>query len=207
MKRKNHLKRSKRSITLLVSVILLICLTVGGTIAFLIDKTETVTNTFTASKVTTQVTETVAGGVKTNVAILNTGDTDAYIRAAVVVTWKNAEGHVHATTPVAGTDYQIHLNIAGSGAGMWLEGNDGFYYYTDDVSAAKVDGEGKPIYFATDSLINSCSYTANAPEGYSLNVEILASGIQSKPDNAFNTSWASSGLTANNGILTSNASN
>ena len=36
---------------------------------------------------------------------------------------------------------------------------------------------------------------ANAPEGYSLNVEIIGSGIQSVPETVFNTEWASSGLT------------
>ncbi len=190
-KRKNRKKASK-SLALLVSVIVLLCATFGGTMAYLMKETGEVSNTFTPSYVATAVKETLNNNTKSDVCIQNTGNTDAYIRAAVVVSWKNENGQVYGT-PVKATDYNIAM---GTG---WTKATDGYYYWPNAVSKDDVTGD----------LIESCALATGVtpPEGYSLNVEILASGIQSKPDNAFNTSWASSGLTANNGILTSNASN
>lgn len=42
--------------------------------------------------------------------VKNTGNTDAFIRAQIVVTWKDANGNVSATKPVEDTDYTMTLN-------------------------------------------------------------------------------------------------
>lgn len=60
----------------------------------------------------------------------------------------------------------------------------------------------------TGILIEECTYQKDkAPKGYALTVEIIASGIQSKPASVFNTEWASSGLKVNdsgNALVESN---
>lgn len=174
--------KMKKSIALVVSLILVLTVTVGGTLAFLVTKTAEVKNIFNPSKVTTEVNETFDGTTKTNVSIKNTGDTTAYIRAAVVVTWQDANRNVYGTAPVEDTDYTITF-AENTG---WVKGDDGFYYYTSPVDAGKNTGV----------LITKAEYCANAPEGYSLCIEILGSGIQSLPKSVFNTEWASSGLEA-----------
>ena len=180
--------RSGKSAALLVSLLLLLTVTVGGTIAFLMDSDGPLHNLFTPSKVTTSVDETISGKTKSNVSIKNTGDTDAWIRAAVVITWQDKDGNVYGQAPVAGEDYTITYDLNNG----WKKSNDGFYYWTSPVAAK--NGQ-------TGVLITSCTTENSITVGsgddavtYYLTVEIIGSGIQNKPANVFNTEWASSGL-------------
>lgn len=186
--------RSRKSAALLVSFLLLLAVTVGGTIAFLTDSAGPIVNLFNPSKVTTSVGETLDGTIKRDVKIQNTGDTDAWIRASVVITWQDAEGNVYGQAPIAGTDYAITYNVDENKTDTtkWYLGNDGFYYWPSPVVAET--GE-------TGVLINSCTTDKSIIVGsgedavtYYLTVEILGSGIQSKPAEVFNERWARSGL-------------
>ena len=81
-KRKPNI-RLNRTAVLIMAVLLLLGAAVGTTVAFLIDKTEPVTNTFTYAKVSCEVTENFTNNKKDNVRVKNTGTTDAYIRATL----------------------------------------------------------------------------------------------------------------------------
>ena len=193
---KKNMRRKRRNrqkaTMLLTSLALLLTLLIGGTVAFMIVKDGPITNLFASSMVTCEVEETFADGVKSNVTIKNTGDTTAYIRAAIVVTWKDAEnGNVYGGKPVAGTDYTISLNETD-----WFLGSDGFYYYKNPVAAEN----------STTNLIISCSPVANeTPAGYGLNVEILGSAIQSVPDSVVEDHWGVQVNTADDGTKTISA--
>lgn len=163
-------KFSKKTVALVVSIALLLCVGIGTTLAYLTDVTDDIVNTFTPSDVNTSVQETVTGTTKSNVRIQNEGNIKANIRAAVVVTWQNAAGDVYGTEPVAGSDYSITY---GSG---WTQKDDGFYYWNGVVDAD--DNDPSTTNDMTGVLIESCSYLGNAPKGYSLCVEIIADGIQ-----------------------------
>lgn len=171
---------SKKSVLLTASVILLLVAIIGGTIAFIFDVTDPVTNTFDIVEIPNEVVEEFNGQTKSNVSIknLNTQGEPAYIRAAVVVTWAqvdangNATGVVYSTVPVEGTDYTITW-----GNGDWTQGSDGYWYYTKPVASNA----------QTTNLINSCAVanvdattgrSPNQPEGYVLSVEIVAQSIQ-----------------------------
>lgn len=185
----------KKTLALLVSLILVLCATVGGTIAFLIDTTDPVKNIFTPSKVTTSVEEDLEGNMKKNVKIKNTGDTTACIRAYYIVTWQNEQGQVYGTAPVEDTDFEVELNLnqQTDPAGKWLEGSDGFYYWSAPVEKTKTTG----------ALINFISPVAGrTPDGYTLHVEIIGSGIQSAPKAAFEAWAPDSGITWGKTALT-----
>ena len=77
----------KRKVILAALLLLAVCLTVGITMAWLRADTASRQNTFTLAKVSCEVEETFDGTVKEDVSIRNTGTADAYIRAAIVVTW------------------------------------------------------------------------------------------------------------------------
>ncbi len=192
---KRSRRRSGKSAALLVSLLLLLTVTVGGTIAFLMDTDGPLHNLFNPSKVTTYVDETVSGNTKSDVSIKNTGDTTAWIRAAIVVTWQDKDGNVYGQLPVEGTDYTMELNVVTKDG--WLKGNDGFYYWYLPVKSVEEDASD----CNTGVLIKECTYEKNAPEDYFLNVEIIGSGIQSEPENVFNTEWESSGLQVQLGKL------
>lgn len=192
VKRKKYSKRraNKRKATVLLSSLaLILALFVGVTTAFLIAIDGSVVNTFKSSQVSCEVNESFNGTTKSNVSVSNTGDTEAYIRAAIVVTWKDAEnGDVYGAMPVLGTDYTMDMNLSN-----WIEGSDGYYYYK---KAVQPDGK-------TDVLIVECTAVQdNVPAGYGLNVEILSSAIQSVPVSVVNEKWPAVHVDAPHGELT-----
>lgn len=171
------MKRNNKRKVFLCSLILILAVTAGVTIAYLTMRTNKVTNTFSAAFVTTDIEEEIDNHVKNDVKVKNTGDIDAYIRAAVVVTWQNAAGDVWGTMPVEGTDYSIEWTLDN-----WFVGSDGFYYYKNPVEPEE----------STKILFTECQIKegVNAPEGnYYLNVEILASGIQAEPKTTVESVW------------------
>lgn len=165
--------RWKRSGILLAAVIVLLAGAVGGTWAFLVAQSEPVQNNFTYAHVRCTIDEKFENGVKSDVQIQNTGDIPAYIRARIVVTWKDANGNVSSTVPVKDSDYTMTM---GTG---WTKGTDGYWYCNTEVDAGR----------ETSALITTCEKKGNAPKDYDLSVEILADAIQSEPANAVKEAW------------------
>ncbi|MBQ6874983.1 MAG: hypothetical protein IJN46_01970 [Lachnospiraceae bacterium] len=193
--------RSQKARKLLVCLTALLCMAfVGSTIAFLVTQTGQVTNTFQGSKVACAVIEYVNGSandstesglvtdvtLKEKVQIKNTGDTQSYIRAKIVITWMSKDGKsVTATKPVEDTDYTIiYAGKNGDTNTAWKLAADGYWYYTTPVNAGDI---------TTNYLIHSCPLKDGAvvPDGYYLSVEIVASAIQSTPTSVVTTQWAS----------------
>lgn len=165
--------RWKRSGILLAAVIVLLAGAVGGTWAFLVAQSEPVQNNFTYAHVSCTINEKFENDVKSDVKIKNTGDIPAYIRARIVVTWKDTSGNVSAAVPVKDTDYTITFNETD-----WMQQGDYWYCKT----AVNPDG-------FTPKLITECKKTGTAPDGYDLSVEILADAIQSEPASAVTEAW------------------
>lgn len=170
-------KRShaKKPLAALVALVLIIGAVVGGTLAYLAARTDAIVNTFNPAKVDITVDENFNGKTKENVKITNTGDTDVYIRATYVVTWKDTDGNVYPEQPQPGDDYTISLNPKQD----WFYYN-GYYYYTAPVAPRA----------STGVLIDLCTpVEGRAPEGYTLSVNVLASAIQSVPAEAVGQAW------------------
>ena len=123
------MKLNKRAVALLVSLVVLLSVTVGVTIAFIAHKTPEVKNTFTPSRVACAVTEVTPNQVY---SVSNTGDTTAYIRVAVVVNWVNAEEQVYARAP------KFTVDTNDTNGANWVLGEDGYYYYKMPVEAGTV---------------------------------------------------------------------
>lgn len=166
----------KRSLVLVVSLLALLLVVAGGTLAWLTAQ-DSVSNTFTPAHVTCDVEEKFDGKTKSDVTIKNTSDIPVYIRASIVVTWKDSNGNVYGQLPVAGTDYTMTM----ANDSKWVP-NGGYYYYTSPVAVGDTTG----------TLISSCTVKAGAtPPGddYKLSVEIIAEAIQSQPDRAVGQAW------------------
>lgn len=181
LRTKQNIKNSRklnRTYVLALSLLFVVVIEITGIVAFMMDSTEELINIFEPSKVTTSVSEDFKDGVKSNVKIQNTGTTNAWIRADVVISWQDNDGKVYGSkSPNSETDYKIEYGSSDD----WIEGSDGFYYYKNPV----------PPSGTTNNLINSCEIlnTATIPEGYNLCVEIICSGIQSDPPSVFNDNW------------------
>ena len=165
-------KQKREKIALLVSLVLLFTITVGGTIAFIYTQTQSVTNTFKPSNVACEVDEDFDEKIKKDVSIKNTGDTEAYIRARIIVNWMDNDGNVSAVKPVD-DDYSLTLGDMDN----WLKIGE-YYYYIHPVDAGE----------STTDLINTC-IQKKQKEGYFLSVEILAEAIQSTPSTVVTDSW------------------
>lgn len=80
-------KFNKKYFVLLASVALLLTISVGSTVAYLVDKADEVVNTFTPTRLETNVKETFDGTTKSSIKIQNNGNIDAYVRVAIYGNW------------------------------------------------------------------------------------------------------------------------
>lgn len=175
MKRNNISK--KRLCLIAASAMIIVIAAVGVTLAYLKAQTPEVVNTFTPTKIDTEIDETFDGKVKSDVNIENKGDIDAYVRAKIVINWVKYDPATKKADntdvlPAEKSDYELVM-----GSAKW-ENIDGIYYYTEKV----------PAQAHTENLINSCKPLVEK-DGYVLNVTILAEGIQSEPDTAITDAW------------------
>ena len=173
-------KMLNRRFILIISILLILTAAVGGTVAFLTTRTSEVTNRFESGKVTCEVVEEFNenGTTKKNVAIENTGNTTAYIRAAIVGNWVK-DGKV--VVPWTFDDSKIESG--------WAKGNDGYYYHKAPVAAGAM----------TSNLFESYTAPSNGPEGAHLEMTIICQAIQSEPASAVTEAW---GATIKDGTIT-----
>ena len=168
MKHENRKPGTRKGFAALVALVLILCVTIGGTIAWITAQTGEVVNTFTPAKVETTITEDVTNNNKDDIQVRNDGDIPAYVRVAVVANWVDSKNNV---VPGAFT-----LPAPAEG---WELASDGFYYYTQPVPAGE----------STTELFEKAIEETGGPTGARLQVTILAEAIQSTPDNAIKQAW------------------
>lgn len=168
-----HGIRMNRTAVLLIAIILLISTAVGSTVAFLATKTEPVENSFEYANVSCEVTQNCDTDGSSIVQVKNTGTISAYIRAAVVANWIDADGNIAASVP-EGYSYDLTCS-----SGSWAQGNDGFFYYLLPVAPGAL----------TEGSLLTCTVACPETE-YTLSVEVLAEAIQSTPASAVNEAWS-----------------
>lgn len=192
MYRGKRVERNRKAGALLASLMLILGVSVAGAVAFLVDSSGPVVNTFTPTEVPPEIVEKLEGEVKKEVTIKNSGNIDAYIRATVVVNWLDKDGNILGEQPVYGTDYTYTLPENGD----WFKGDDGFYYYTKPV----VPGN-------TTAALLTDGKVLKVKEDCKLSMEILAQSIQSVPTTTVESVWDvtvddDGNLTANKEVLT-----
>lgn len=148
----------KKPVPVLVWILIVLALvgmSFGGAVAYLSASTPQVENDFTvASAPNPQVYNNNNGEYYVDI-----GDPGyaVYVRAAVVVNWKNKEGNVLAVAP---TEFSI------TPGDNWFE-HGGFYYYNEAVNNETV---ANPIF---------TSISANTSKtGYTLTVDVAVQTIQ-----------------------------
>ena len=174
--RKDHPERKRRGrmATVVLSLVLLLALAVGGTVAWLSARTPEVTNTFTPAHVTCEVEEAFdkTTGVKTDVNVKNTSDIDVYIRVKLVTYRTNDAGqHIGGTAELPA--FTLGEN--------WVE-KDGYYYYTLPVAPGKT-----PAANLADKMTLTASY--DDADGGKQALDVMAEAIQSAPEEAVADAW------------------
>ena len=150
---------NNRLTALLLSMVLLIVIAIGGTVAYLVTQDKPVKNTFTPSHVACKVTEEF--------------DTEAYIRVKLV-TYRVNNQNQHIGGAAAIPAFTPGAN--------WVLHDDGYYYYTLPVKPGE-----QPANNLIDKMTLTGSY-ADADGGKQV-IEVMAEAIQSGPQQAVEQAW------------------
>lgn len=165
---KEFVRLHKRAILLGLAAALLVAASIGGTLAWLTSTPSGLTNTFVPGKVPNEITEDFDGSTKSNVQIKNVGNVNAFIRVALVPSWRNNDtDHTGTSLPAAGT-YDITINTTD-----WTLGSDGYYYYS---SAVQPNG-------STAALVTSCAPKSGLSAAYTgkvFELNVISQSIQAE---------------------------
>ena len=182
--------RKGRLTAMIVSVVLILALAIGGTIAWMSTKTDSVVNTFNPSQVTCSVVEDFDGKTKTNVNVENTGDIPAFIRVKLVVYRTNDVGqHIGGVSEVPSFNF---------GAG-WVGYGD-YYYYTKPVAPGEM-----PKTNLANSITLEGSY--EDADGGHQSIDVIAEAIQAGPEAAVQAAWGNNFSIKANGELSVTSGN
>lgn len=172
----------KRSLAALIALVLIICVAVGGTIAYIVTRTDEVKNEFTPADVQIAIKEDFDGTVKSSITVENVQadkNVPCYIRVKLVSNMQDEDGNVTGSAAI--NAFTLGDN--------WFDGGDGCYYYENVVnvgaSTANLLADGSTIKLTTDQV-----------------VEVLAEGIQATPIDAVESAWP---VTVVNGQLSKGA--
>lgn len=180
-------KFNKKSLVLLVCVALLLTCSVGSTVAYLADKADEVTNTFTPVAVDTRIVESFDSTTmaKKEIFVENVDATNhipVYVRVTLGAYWVNDQGQI-----VGPLDGEINYDSK-----KWVKVTDstnGFvcYYYKGELAV------GDKTENLLSDPINQDDYTK--PEGATrLIVTVVHQSIQSQPDTAVKSAWGDAAL-------------
>ena len=164
-------RKSKKSLTALIALILIICLAVGGTVAFIVTQTKAVKNTFTPADVKIGIQEIFQDNIKSSITVLNVDDPDkedvpCYIRVKLVSNIQDNDDNVLKAAPLQKFDL----------GNDWIDGRDGCYYYKNVVEV----GQSTSNLLAEGTSIRRTNGQV---------VEVLAEGIQAMPKQAVIDAW------------------
>ncbi|MCH5199273.1 MAG: hypothetical protein J1E34_10265, partial [Oscillospiraceae bacterium] len=191
---------------LLILLVTLISASATLLIAYFIRNSAEVHNKFIPAKSIDPIVEEVFNGTEKKDVKINVNKTEypVYVRAKIIITWKfvlddditgRKKGDILFISPEEGKlikakdpanpdsedeysgDYIIDCNLFATGKeNSWRLAEDGFYYYVDSKGELQAVESDR----STENLINYVKQVnlENAPEGYSLSVEIIAQTVQ-----------------------------
>ena len=141
----------KAQAKLLVTVLtLVVVLGIGATVAYLHGTTDPVTNTFDPAQLDTKIEETVGTDGTKQVVITNTGKSDAYVRARIMVSGIDPQDVVIASSGSGASAGQILLVMPNAGTGMnWqcvsesATYSDAWYYFCNELPGSNSATQAK----------------------------------------------------------------
>lgn len=166
-----------RKAALILSLCLIFALAVGTTFALLKANTAPVTNTFKAATSGTHVDVEDSGNEKTGIFVKNEGTATSYVRVKLVMNWVSKDGKTISGEPV-----NIDVNYD---TDNWFL-KDGIYYYRTPVGPKDSGNDTTANLLKAGSPIKQPD---DAPDGYHLEVTVLAESIQAAPSTAVQQSW------------------
>ena len=152
MAKRKHLKPQ----IVALCILLALCLVAGSVLAYMFLKTSQLDNQFDPATVTCQVN----ANNDNTFDVTNTGDVNAYIRAAIVVNWMDEGGNVRGIAPTESESLRVNTTD-------WQHDPEtGYYYYNHYVLPNNVTNDLVTVYGLAEN------------NGYELCVEVVAEAIQ-----------------------------
>lgn len=177
------------------------------------------TFTLKPEMVDVDITDDVSGFVKNNVQIRNTGNVEAYIRAAIVASWYglndsgedgiavgfSSNAHTAFIQPWQRTSLTAD-NFGGVFTGLpgtdWVLKSDGFFYYTKSVAPGEVIPSPLFTQYSLDTTAHPAPRiwylsTTNGYQEFSnvrLVMEIPVQAIDAADYNSYTAAWAAAGV-------------
>lgn len=157
-----------KSVIIVLSIILLVCIGVGATLAYFANSTGPVINTFQSGTVGAEIYEKKTDTAKTVIQVKNTGSVPVYVRVRLVSYFEDRSGNVLP---------QDSVSVFFTSGDNW-EYSNGYYYYKLPVGAGDSTGNllGSQLAMSENQVI-----------------EVLADTVQATPADAVKAVW---GITA-----------
>lgn len=158
----------KKLLVMVLSLVLLMAVATGVTLAYFASTSAPVINTFQAGSVGAEIKETVNGNTKESIAVENTGDSPVYVRVRLVNYWKDGEN-------IAPKDSTLSVS---ENTAKWEKIGE-YYYYTEPLAGG-----------ATTANLLSAGLTMTTDDnGYVQVIEVLADTVQASPPEAVQEVW------------------
>lgn len=132
-----------------------------------------VINLFILNKPEHQIDEKFDGEIKEDITVENTGSIDVYVRVLLSPqwTWEDEDGQKHVDIEPFEIDFDLD--------DKWLK-RDGIYYYKEVL---------RPGDKTTD-LLNGTKIKAKPKENKTLEIDVIAESIQTKPIDKVEDAWS-----------------
>jgi len=157
----------RKLLPLAIVLLLLVTLSVGGTMAYFAFSANPVINTFQTGTMDVRIDEQIAGNQKTSITVNNTGTASVYVRVQLVSYWKDGNN----IAPVSSETVSVSL-------GSNWKYIDGYYYYTKALAGGT----------ATENLLKA-PISMGTKDGYAQVIEVLADTVQASPAKAVEDVW------------------
>ncbi|MEA4966214.1 MAG: hypothetical protein VB055_10370 [Oscillospiraceae bacterium] len=157
------MKKFFRHYKILLSALLIALICVGGTLAYLVATDSPVLNTFSLADVKTEIEEGRTESSK-DVAVKNTGRSDAFVRARVVVS--------------AGVSQVLYLSAGQSVPSEAARDPDTIYVVIDPTGAWEQDGTNASDYYYYKGILEPGTATANLVQGVYCGANLDAGDFQ-----------------------------
>lgn len=153
-----------KSVIIVLSIILLVCIGVGATLAYFANSTGPVINTFQSGTVGAEIVEDISGNTKNSITVKNTGSVPVYVRVRLVSYFEDDSGVLPQDSPVVSVTLDTNWKQIGS-----------YYYYKLPVGAGD----------STGNLLGSQLAMVNNQV-----IEVLADTVQATPADAVEAVWS-----------------
>lgn len=179
----NPRAKIKKSVVLILSLIVALALAVGATVAYLQATTNSVINTFTPAEVKIEINESKDETTKSNISFTNSGNVPVYIRATLVINWTDTfdmtdDNVDNPTEQIIPKPALAEIN-GGTVLGTdWFNVGD-IYYYSKPVAPGA----------STSVMLNPITVTLPDGSTAKCKIDVRAEAIQAEPTSAVEDAW------------------